>query len=151
MAELPEGRAVFKQFMEFWNSVGNAFRRGAVRTALRLTASFFTEGQRTYESLPAEQRKVMEENIAEWKALTTSRDAFPCVDRKEVRQLRVPTLLLCGENTLTIHKLVNDELDHLLKANPRAKRVTISRATHEMWSEQPEACRKAVFEFLKVK
>jgi pimeloyl-ACP methyl ester carboxylesterase len=63
----------------------------------------------------------------------------------------VPTLLLCGEKTLKIHKVVNDELEHLLKGNKSAKRITIPRATHEMWSEQPEACRKAVFEFLKVK
>ena len=151
VAELPDGRAAFKQFIEFWNSVGDAFRRGDARAALSLTASFFTEGQATYESLPAEQREVMEENIAEWKALTTSRDAFPFLDRREVQQLRVPTLLLGGERTLKIHKLVNDELEHLLRANRRAKRVTISRATHEMWSEHPEACRRAVLDFLKVR
>src|SRR6266566_1180415 len=112
VAELPEGRAAFKQFMDFWNGVGDAFRQGDTTTALRVTTSFVTKGQATYESLPTEQRKVMEENMAEWKALTTSRDAFPSLDRREVQRLRVPTLLLCGENTLTIHKLVNGELDH---------------------------------------
>lgn len=151
VADLPEGRAVFEQFMDFWNTVGDAFREGDSKTALRLTASFFTEGKATYETLPAELSNVMQENIAEWKALTTSRDAFPFVDRRQVQQLRIPTLLLCGEKTLRIHKLVNDQLDQLLKTNKRAKRVTISRATHEMWSEQPEACRQAVFDFLKVR
>jgi hypothetical protein len=83
-----------------------------------------------------------------------SHDVPRCVSLRGSKRgaaIKSTDVVTLRENTLTIHKLVNDELDHLLKANPRAKRVTISRATHEMWSEQPEACRKAVFEFLKVK
>jgi non-heme chloroperoxidase len=55
VAELPEGRAACKQFMDFWNGVGDAFRQGDTTTALRVTRSFVTKDQATYESLPTEQ------------------------------------------------------------------------------------------------
>jgi len=150
VADLPEGKEAFDEFMGFWNASGNAFRRGDSSKALRVSTNFFSEGHATYDGLPTQVRKEMAENIAEWKALTTSRDAFPSVDRNQVRLIDAPTLLLCGEGTLRIHQLVNDELDRLLKGNHRAKRVTIPQGTHEMWSKQHEACRRAVFEFLGV-
>ena len=148
VVDLPEGKEAFNEFMGFRNTAGDAFRRGDTTKALRVSTNFFSEGHATYDGLPTEVRKEMAENITEWKALTTSRDAFPSVDRNQVRLLNVPTLLLCSEGTLRIHQLVNDELDRLLKGNHSAKRVTIPQGTHEMWSKQPEACRRAVFEFL---
>jgi len=108
------------------------------------------KGGQTYEALPANTRRQMLENIAEWKALTTSHDAFPKIGPKQIERTTVPVLMMCGEKPAPIHELVNAELARLFKANPRAKRITISGATHEMWSEQPEICRKAVFEFLGV-
>jgi len=144
-------KAVFDQFMNFWTSVGDAFRRNDANAAMRLTTSFFSEGHETYDGMPAEERLEMEKNIAEWKALTTSRDAFPMLDRTMVRNIKAPTLLLCGERTLKIHQIVNDELERLLKGNKRAMRINIPSSTHEMWGEQPEASRKAVFDFLGVK
>jgi pimeloyl-ACP methyl ester carboxylesterase len=151
VTDMPGGKEVFEQFMDFWNNAGDAFRRGDSRTALRVSTAFFKEGHATYDSLATEVRQEMAENIAEWRALTTSRDAFPSVDRNQMRNIKVPTLLLCGEKTVRIHQFVNDELGRLLKGNKSAKRITISQATHEMWSEQPEVCRRAVFEFLGVK
>jgi non-heme chloroperoxidase len=151
VTDAPGGKEVFEQFMAFWNDAGGAFRRGDSLAALRVSTTFFTEGQATYESLPAQVRSEMAANIAEWRALTTSHDAFPPVDRNQVRRIKSPTLLLCGEKTLKIHQFVNDELDRLLKGNKGAKRIMIAQATHDMWSEQPEVCRRAVFEFLGLK
>jgi pimeloyl-ACP methyl ester carboxylesterase len=60
----------------------------------------------------------------------------------QVQRIKSPTLLLCGEKTLKIHQLVNDEPDRLLKGNKLAKRITIAQETHDMWSEQPEVCKE---------
>jgi pimeloyl-ACP methyl ester carboxylesterase len=81
-----------------------------------------------------------------WSPLRLS--TFPVVDRDEVKKIKVPVLLLCGEKTLRIHQLINDEMARLL---PQARRVTFTGAAHDMWSEQPEACQKEVLEFLKGK
>jgi pimeloyl-ACP methyl ester carboxylesterase len=68
------------------------------------------------------------------------------IDKQRVAQLPMPILLLAGENTGRLNKLVNAELERLL---PQAQRVTIPDTTHEMWSEQPEACSEAVLQFLQ--
>jgi non-heme chloroperoxidase len=146
--DLPEGKKTFEKFMSFWNSVGDAFRRGDSNKALRVSVNFFSEGHDTFDTLPSEARQGMLENIAEWKALTTSKEAFPPIKPAEIQQIKIPVLLMCGEKTLPIHQLVNGQLERFFRGNSRAKRITISGATHDMWSEQPEVCRKAVFDFL---
>ena len=70
------------------------------------------------------------------------------LDKQKVAQLSMPILLLTATNTLPIHQLVNDELVRLL---PQAGHVTIQESTHDMWAEQPEACGKAVLQFLQAK
>jgi pimeloyl-ACP methyl ester carboxylesterase len=144
-ADAPDGAAVFSKFMALWNRIGEAFDRGDKELALRRTTELFF-GEDTLDALPPAVRQVFEDNIREWEALTTSRDAFPAVPRERVRQMDIPTLLLTAEQTLPIHQLVNDELERVLL---RAQRVRLKGATHDMWSEQPEACGAAVMEFLR--
>jgi pimeloyl-ACP methyl ester carboxylesterase len=53
--------------------------------------------------------------------------------------------MLSGGQTMNILKFVDSELQPLL-AN--VERVVIPNATHDMWSEQPDVCRRAVLAFL---
>ena len=57
----------------------------------------------------------------------------------------MPTLLLGGERTLPLHKLLDAEYATLL---PNHRRVIIPDATHEMWDEQPVGCREETLKFL---
>jgi pimeloyl-ACP methyl ester carboxylesterase len=84
-------------------------------------------------------------NIREWKALTTSQDSFPMVDRDAVRRFKVPTLLITGEKTLNPMRMIIEELSRVM---PEAECVTIRGATHDMWLEEPEVCGKATLNFL---
>lgn len=144
--DVPGGRELFDGFMKsLWWPVGAAFRAGDTELALRITFDVFV-GPGGFDLIPEEVRQVCYENLREWKALTTSVDAFPAVSRDRVRALTVPTLLLTGGNTLPIHHLVNDELEQILSWG---RRVTIPDASHGMWAEQPVACGEAVREFLK--
>jgi pimeloyl-ACP methyl ester carboxylesterase len=144
--DLPGGEAVFAEFMSsFWEPVGAAFRQGDKERALRLSLTFFA-GADILDDLPAEVRQTFEDNLHDWEALTTSSDAFPIIAKEQVKQMQIPTLLLTAAQTMPIHQLVNDELERLL---PQGTRVTIADATHEMWTQQPEACGAAVLKFLK--
>ena len=127
-----------------WKPAGEAFRKDEPETALRITCDYFT-GKGSYDKLPAEGRRLLLSNIREWKALTTSRDAFPVLDRDAVRHLKVPTLLITGEKTMTPLRMIIEELNRL---RPTAERITIPGATHDMWLEEPEACGKATLSFL---
>jgi pimeloyl-ACP methyl ester carboxylesterase len=143
--DVPGGDKVFADFMAFWESVGQAFREDKKEQALRITVNFFY-GEGAFDGIPDEIRQILEANLREWEALTTSRDAFPMIAKERVAQIQHPTLLLTAEQTLPIHHLVNDELERVLTS---AQRVAIPDATHDMWSEQPEACGTAVVQFLR--
>ncbi len=109
-----------------------------------MTVTYFA-GEGVFEQVPEAQRKYWIANLREWQALTTSRDAFPALSRVDVKRIKAPALMLSGERTLTIHKFVDGELQPLLL---NGDRVLISNASHDMWSEQPEACRQAALVFL---
>lgn len=143
--EKPEGSALFTEFMDnLWRPAGEAFRHGDKEQALRVTVKYFA-GEGVFDQVPEAQREYWKGNLREWQALTTSRDAFPALTREDVKRIKAPVLMLSAERTLNIHKFVDGELQpHLLKG----ERVVISNASHDMWSEQPEACRQAVLAFL---
>ena len=142
--EKPEGRILFNTFMEFWRSVGDALRLGKREEALRLTFNYFI-GEGSFDHMTEAQRNYLIQNIREWQALSTSRDAFPVLRRADVRKMKVPALMLSGGRTLEILKAVDAELEPLLS---NGERVILPNATHDMWNEQPEDCRRVVLAFL---
>jgi pimeloyl-ACP methyl ester carboxylesterase len=142
---LPGGDALFADLMDrLWQPAGQAFRRGDKEEALRVSLDFFI-APGALSQVPAEVRQFLEDNLREWEALTTSRDAFPMIAKGRAAQLPMPTLLLTGDQTLPIHRLLNDEIARVL---PQAQRIRLPEASHDMWNEQPEACGAAVVRFL---
>jgi pimeloyl-ACP methyl ester carboxylesterase len=144
LPSLSGGDAIYSEFMSAWEPVGEAFRQGDKELALRTSLTFFL-GEDVLDELPPDVRQVLEENLGGWEAFTTSHDTFPMIEKERIAKLQMPILLLTAENTLPLHNLINDELERLL---PLAKSVTIGDATHELWTEQPEACGEAVYQFL---
>jgi pimeloyl-ACP methyl ester carboxylesterase len=150
---LPGGQGLYADFMNnMWVPTGVEFRRGNPEQAMRMTIDWFgkngylLEGKPAYfDALPADIRGFIKENSLEWQALTMSSDAFPMLDRGAVKAITVPILLMSGQNTMQINKLINAELHRLL---PKAETVMVPGATHEMWAEQPEVCRARVASFL---
>jgi pimeloyl-ACP methyl ester carboxylesterase len=145
LPQIPGGEAELDKFMTtMWKPAGEACRKNQPETALRIACDYFS-GKGSYDKLPVEGRGLLISNIQEWKALTTSQDAFPMVDRDAVRRLKVPTLLITGEKTLNPLRMIIEELRRVM---PGAECVTISGATHDMWLQEQEACGKATLSFL---
>jgi pimeloyl-ACP methyl ester carboxylesterase len=125
-----------------------AFEKGASEDAIRTVVNSSREG--TYDKVPEPFRKRLQRNAPELEALVTSENMYPGLDRAAVRKIAVPVLLLSGEKSPPSHKLVDEELARLLPEKGR-QRAIIRDADHGMWLQQPEACRKAVLEFLRGK
>jgi len=143
--QIPGGQTELDRFMQtMWRPAGEAFQKGEPERALRIACDYFS-GKGSFDQVPAEFRQSLVDNIREWKALTTSRDAFPPLSRDVVRNLKFPILLLTGEKTLAPLRMINDALNHLL---PNAEQVTVPGATHDMWLEDPERCGQATVNFL---
>jgi len=145
LPDIPGGNVELDRFMNaMWRPAAAAFRNNDPQAALRITCDYFS-GKGSYDAMPPDGRRALTDNLREWKALTTSRDAFPPLDRDAVSKLNMSILLLSGEKTLPPLRLINEELIHLL---PNAERVAVPNATHDMWIEKPEVCGEAVRSFL---
>lgn len=150
---LPGGQRLYADFMNnIWHPTGREFRQGNSEQAMRVTMDWFGKNgylidgkPARFDALSAETRGFIMENALEWQALTTSSDAFPMLDRAAVKAIKVPILLMSGQNTMRMNKRINVELERLL---PKAEVVVIRGATHEMWAEQPDVCRALVESFL---
>ncbi len=141
----PRGAALYREFMTtIHEPVGRAFKAGDDEGAMRIFVDGLA-GARRFDGLPPEARAAVMQNSRFFKALTLSADPFPDLPKEKVRRLRVPALIVAGENTIERHTLVNEELARLL---PDAERVVIPRAGHGAARENPQAFNEAVLEFL---
>jgi pimeloyl-ACP methyl ester carboxylesterase len=125
-----------------------SFEKGDAEGAVRAVVDSSRKG--TYDKIPAPFRKLVLRNASELEALVTSDEMYPALDRETVRKIVAPTLLLSGKNSSPAQASIDEELERLLPENAR-RRVIIDNADHGMWFQQPQACRKAVLEFLRGK
>jgi pimeloyl-ACP methyl ester carboxylesterase len=102
-------------------------------------------GTGRFDNLPAEGREVAMQNSRFFKAATLSSDPFPELSKKKVKRLDKPILIITGENTIKLHKFINEELARLL---PKAEQSTIPKAGHGSARENPQAFNDAVLKFL---
>ena len=146
------GQALLDEFMtKLWQPAGAGFRQSD-EAGVRAAVDGFgelgysgTDEKMTFDSLPPEIRAVVLDNAAEWRALTSSKDAFPSVSTRAIERMKTPTLLMGGARSLSLAHAIDGLLEHLLT---HASRVVIADATHDMWSEHPEQCRDAALRFL---
>ena len=124
-----------------------AFEAGDDEAALR-TIFDCIAGRAMFDSLPDFVQNRCRRNIREVKAIMLSEDRYPAVDRQQVRQLDVPTLILSGSGSRATAKYTDPELERLISKTSR-RRVVLDGATHNMWVEQPVQCRKVVLEFIR--
>lgn len=140
-----DGETVYQDFMtNTWKPAAAAFQKGEDKKALDILA-FGIAGRKFNELPPAVQASQLQNALA-MKSLTLSSNPFPTVTSDELKRLKMPVLILTGENTTKIHKFVNRELARLL---PNAKEVTIPKSRHPIPSENPQVFNETVREFLR--
>jgi len=140
----PAGAAAYEEFMTTtWEPAKKAFKRGNDEQAMRILVDAFV-GKGKFENLPVSARTVAMQNSRFFKANTRASDPFPNLSKDKVKRLRMPVLIITGENTIRIHKLVNQELARLL---PKAEQAIIPNAGHGSPRENPQAFNDAVLKF----
>lgn len=127
-----------------WEPVRKAFQDGAIESAIRIFSDGIG-GPGYFERLPGSAQTARLQNARALQALMQSSDAFPALSRDAARRLPVPTLIIEGEKTIGIHRLVDDEL---LRSIPGSERVIIPDAAHGSPADNPQAFNLAVLGFL---
>lgn len=88
---------------------------------------------------PAARAETMKD-AHEWDVMLTSGVLFPQIRPEAVRRIAAPALLLSGAKSYPFLGLIDEALMALL---PNAHRIVFPSATHQMWLQEPDACRKA--------
>ena len=141
----PGGTAAYSEFIStIQEPAAKAFEAGDDKGAMRIFVDAFA-GAGRFDTLPPAGLAAVMQNSRFFRALSLSSDPYPNLSKDKVKRLTMPVLIITGENTIRIHKLVNDELARLL---PKADRATIPNAGHGSARENPQAFNDAVIIFL---
>lgn len=142
-----EGQAVLADYTtKLLEPAGEVYRKGDSEATLRITLDYLVRKRMYDEALP-QLREVWMRNVRELGAILTSPDGLAAPEQERVRALRVPTLLLSGGKSAPSCLLADAELRALLPPE-LCERAAFPDATHAMWIEHPDGCRKAVLDFL---
>jgi non-heme chloroperoxidase len=140
----PEGDALLAAAIARSIATGEAFKQGNDEEGVRRFVNGVL-GEGSYEKLPPPVLKRVMDNARELKGESSSRDLFPPTTCEDVQKLKAPTLLLDGERSPKMFRVINDRLEYCL---PSVERATIPAASHQMEVENPQAFNEKVLEFI---
>ena len=118
-----------------------------IRQSMLVAAMVLLGSLARHPIVPAEQGTTLRNMLNhahEWDVMMTRGEIFPELAPQAVRKITAAVLLLSGENSYHFLGLIDEELERLL---PHNRRIILHGATHRMWFEQPEICRKTVLDF----
>ena len=143
LAESPEGLAILEGFNPF-AGVAEAIERGEERQGVR----HFIDGvlgAGAYDGLPADLQDQMLQNARQLAGEAREPSPFPPFSCDDARSIKLPTLLVSGENSPGLFRLIQDTLADCL---PNAKTAVLPEASHGLQYENAPAFNSAVLGFL---
>lgn len=134
LPELPRGGGIWESFEErVWAPLGRAFQEKGDIGGLDATANWYF-GAPFADIDPAWQQD-FQDSVREWRALTTSRDAFPHISFDQLADIQIPTMVLsAGRNAGGFNDIIDEAL---VERIPGSRRVIIPDVSHEMFLDAP--------------
>lgn len=130
---------------KIWNPAARAFQTGDLELGLRTFMDGVSGRPGAFDALPEAARQRGLDNARELAAETASPDYYVYVPPEQISQIRLPVLLLKGENSPKMFHLIVDRLAECL---PDAQQATLPNAAHSMASQNPAAYNEVVMRFL---
>jgi non-heme chloroperoxidase len=145
LPDIEGGREAYDHFSDVvMRPSADAFASDDPVGALTVAVEYFA-GPNGMELIPKDFRDMLLANLDDWRAITTSPRIFPAVTRDQMAKISVPVLIISGEKTAPVHRLVDPELARTI---PGSRRIVIADGTHDMCSEQPAECAAAIGSFI---
>ncbi len=142
--DLPDGKDIYENFMtSTWKVAAEEFKKGEDRSAMDVLATGIFG--RKLDSLPPANVVAIMKNAPAMKVLALSSEPFPNVSSDKLKRIKHPVLVVTGENTTKIHKLVDKEL---LRHLPNASEAIIPQAGHGSPRENSPVFNETVLKFL---
>jgi pimeloyl-ACP methyl ester carboxylesterase len=124
--------------------VQKAFERGDDEEAM-LTFIRGVLGDKHFALLGEDRKAQARENVSTMRAFTLGTSGFPPLDDADVCGVKVPVLLLTGDDSPRLAHRMTDRLEELL---PNVERGGIPNASHDMHLDNPAAASQAILRFL---
>jgi pimeloyl-ACP methyl ester carboxylesterase len=140
----PAGATVLKQAVAATTQVLTRARQRQDESALRDYLEIIL-GPRGFERVPPKARAVMLDNLHTLEPMLSGINSAPPFTAEHAANLAAPTLLLDGEESPALFRLIVDELEGLL---PNAQRITLPGVSHGLHLENPRAFNRAALDFL---
>lgn len=118
-----------------------AFRAGRSEDGVRIFIDYVMNRPGAWASFSPDARAETMRNVQEWNVMLTDGVLFPDLPLASVRGIRRPALLLSGAKSYPFLGMIDKALMALL---PERRRIVFPQAGHQMWFQQPVACRDAV-------
>jgi non-heme chloroperoxidase len=147
MPETPERAEIFGEMAGMAKTAREMLLRGEKKGAVKHLVDFVLRPQ-VFEQLPEQIRNMMMDNVASLEAQINSTAKPPAFGCAEAQKLKLPVLLMNGEQTAPEFKSIVAELARCL---PNAQRVEIAAAGHLAPVEKPEAVNAAILRFLSAR
>ncbi len=100
------------------------------------------KGPGSWDAFSAADKAATLKDAHEWEVIFAGGELFPEIKPAEVAAIKAPVLMLSGGKSYPFLGLIDQALYALL---PASQHIVFPDATHQMWLEQPDACRAAVF------
>jgi non-heme chloroperoxidase len=140
----PEGDALLTAAIKRSMATSEAFKQGNDEEGVRRFVNGVL-GEGSYEKLPPAVLKRVMDNAQELKGEASSRNLFPPTTCEDVQKVKAPTLVVDGERSPKMFRLINDRLEHCL---PSVERAMIPAASHQMEVDNPQAFNETVLAFI---
>lgn len=142
----PKGKASFNEFEEkYLQPAGEAFNAAQNEKGVESFLKGVMGDDFTLSSVPVEVKQGWMDNLPEVWGVSTNDWILP-LEMSKIKGLDVPVLLLMGDQSPVWFGEIIKELHRSL---PQSELVTIENSSHGLYFENPDACDKAVMEFLK--
>lgn len=120
-----------------------AFTRGDSDGGVAAFIDYVFRDPRGWAKMPASAKAETMRDAHEWDVMMTKGELFPAVPPQAVRSIKAPVLMLSGAKSYPFLGLIDETIMSLL---PNARRIVFPNANHQMWLQEPEACRRAALD-----
>lgn len=120
-----------------------AYRRGDDEAAMR-AFGHGVFGKASFENISPERKQQARDNVGADRAQVLGA-GLPPISDDEVRRVSVPVMLIVGDRSPAIMRLMSDHLDEIL---PNSRKVFIANASHLMHEDNPKAVNDVIMKFL---
>lgn len=140
------GKAMFDDIQQrMVRPMQQAYRKGDREEGIRLFMAYIFNDPHAWDKMSQSSRDQTLRDAHEWDVMMTTGTLFPVITPGAVQSISAPALLLMGAKSYPFLGVIGRELARLL---PKSKTIIFPDAGHQMWLQDPEACRNDVEMFL---